>query len=549
MSKSAKGLRFAPLIRVSTESQAKQGESLKVQRDYIEKSVEQLGGIVEEGAWKEYGGQEHATIGQERKKFDRLLEDAGKRLFDAVIVADASRWSRDNRRSKEGLEILQKNGVRFFIGSSEFDLWSPQASLFLGMSTEMNEFFGKEQSRKSILSRIERAKQGKPSCGKLPFGRKWDEIKGWSLDEKKAQQLRWAAKEYLAGNMNMVQISKSLDMNQSNLWKIMCFRSGANWEVSFVKPDLGISEIINIEVPRILEDSVIDQIRAKSCLNKTYCRGDRKHQYLLSGFIFCSKCGYVLQGQTNRNSSHYYRHPAKNSRKVECDVQAWVRADIIEEIVMAELFKLYGDPVGLENAILRAIPDHDELRAMEDQLADCEKELVKVRKEIDQLVQMRLDGEISKDDLARTKAPKIEREAGLKAQLALLRPRLSSLPSEKAIRHKSRMAQKVMASALKAVHGSSEHLETMSWKNRRLLLEKVFCGVDADGRKLGVLVSFDEKAKSWAYEIRGGLEHIAGWLPKKSVDAYELVVEDEMSKNEIDIIEDFPSDRADSASH
>src|SRR5438128_751220 len=79
----SKKIRFAALIRVSTEKQEKQGESLRTQRSQVQESVNQIGGTVAE--W--YGGQEHATEGWEKKELDRLLRDSIHQRFDAVIVA------------------------------------------------------------------------------------------------------------------------------------------------------------------------------------------------------------------------------------------------------------------------------------------------------------------------------------------------------------------------------------------------------------------------------------------------------------------------------
>ena len=78
-----KPLRFASLIRVSTERKEKQGESLVTQRKGNERDVERLGGIIAEV----YGGAEHATPGWEKGEVDRLLADAARKKFDAVIVA------------------------------------------------------------------------------------------------------------------------------------------------------------------------------------------------------------------------------------------------------------------------------------------------------------------------------------------------------------------------------------------------------------------------------------------------------------------------------
>src|SRR4051794_22600888 len=59
MSQLKANLRFAAFIRVSTEQQEKQGESLRTQRTQNEKDVGLLGG--NSIAW--YGGQEHGTPG------------------------------------------------------------------------------------------------------------------------------------------------------------------------------------------------------------------------------------------------------------------------------------------------------------------------------------------------------------------------------------------------------------------------------------------------------------------------------------------------------
>jgi len=60
-------LRFAPLIRVSTEDQEKKGESLRTQKGQIKQYVKSLKGIIPDNCWI-YSGQEHATPDQERAK-------------------------------------------------------------------------------------------------------------------------------------------------------------------------------------------------------------------------------------------------------------------------------------------------------------------------------------------------------------------------------------------------------------------------------------------------------------------------------------------------
>ncbi len=86
-------IRFAPIIRVSTEKQKKKiRASLDHQTKNIERYVRQIGGTIP----KMYKGQESAMPGRDRKIFNDLLEDSELGLFDAVIVTNVDRFSRDN---------------------------------------------------------------------------------------------------------------------------------------------------------------------------------------------------------------------------------------------------------------------------------------------------------------------------------------------------------------------------------------------------------------------------------------------------------------------
>jgi DNA invertase Pin-like site-specific DNA recombinase len=73
-------LRFAALIRVSTEQQERTGESLRTQAKQNDQDVAFLSGKIV----ARYGGQEHATPGWEKGEVDRLIADAAKGKFDAV---------------------------------------------------------------------------------------------------------------------------------------------------------------------------------------------------------------------------------------------------------------------------------------------------------------------------------------------------------------------------------------------------------------------------------------------------------------------------------
>ena len=530
-------IRFAPLIRVSTEKQAAKGESLRTQKKYILQAVKQLGGVIPEHCWV-YSGQEHATPDQEREKLGKLLSDAGKGLFDAVMVCDASRWSRDNLRSKEALEGLVNNDIRFFILQTEFKLALPEQSMFLGLATEINEFHAKEQTRKSLINRIERAKRGHPVAGKLPFGRTYNKDLGkWGIDEEKRDKIVRAAKLYLEGEQ-LSKVAKMLGMNHSNLHKILTKRSGDKWEQRFRSEKLNIDEKVITRVPSLLPKDKIEKILKKADANKTYSHGFIKHSYMLARMIFCGKCGYAMFGQTNHRGKRYYRHQRRG--KVNCLHNGkYVPADMIENAVIVHLFSKFYDPKGLEQALKDAVLDGSKVKELNKEKKSLEKEIVKINRAKRNLIIM-----LEKSDLIANDEIFIERMQEHKSRVDYINNRLlnindklENLPTKENIKKvtssiKSKFSRIKMRADLKkntiaAYYRTDNRLYEMDTLEKRKFLQQFFDGKDQDGNRLGVYLNKSKKGK-WSFEIRGRLGNIKDTLPLKEGMARALLdIEDE----------------------
>jgi DNA invertase Pin-like site-specific DNA recombinase len=521
---------------VSTEKQEKQGESLNTQTRQIIQYVDFLHGIIPDNCWK-YKGQEHATPGQERSLLEQLLKDSDKGLFDAVIVNDPSRWSRDNQKNKEGLQILRNNGIRFFVGTVEYDLFNPTQMMFLGISTEMNEYTAKHQQLRSIESRIERAKKNMPSTGKIPYGRTYDKkTETWGIDTEKQKIIQQSADRYLSGE-GLQDIARSFNMNAANLHKILTKRAGTQWLCSFVHPELNINEKVLVTIPSLLDDTTIKKIHDKSKANKTYSHGVILHNYLLSRMIFCSKCGYTNFGYTNRSGNRYYRHV--RYRKINCTYHKYIPADEIENSVLIHLVNTLGDVERINNAIKNATPDISKVNGLTSEKEDLIVESKKINSQKEKVVEKVSKGILTDDEIQSQMTKLRDREVSISNRLQLIESELSNIPDKDKVKRLTALGMAVLADITK----DPKSVFKKSYKWKRNLVEHAFSGTDAHGKRLGVYI--EEDGEGWKFEIRGTLENTVLNLPLSDeylVDTFKIDTEFHDVNEELDKIrEDIKS--------
>jgi site-specific DNA recombinase len=515
-----KPIRFASLIRVSTERQQRQGESLRVQKTENNKAVDKLGGRIV----GTYGGQEHGTRGWEKAEVDRLLADGAKNKFDAVIVHYADRWSRDNLKSEEGLNLFKEHGIRFFVGDSEYDLFDEHKFFTLALFVNIGQLNAAAQNRKSLEAKIVRAKDGIPSSGNLPYGRTFDKrTKQWGIDTKKQRIVQDAAKRYLAGE-SLAKLADEHRMDTSNLHHVLTNRCGSTWTQVFHSKSLNIHHEQTMVVPPLLDLETIDAVKKRAKANKTYTHGQPKNRYLLSRVVFCATCGYTLFGQTVSADGvdyHYYRHAHKRKRKCEKRL-AWVNADDLDDAVFQDLFDLFGNAVGMKKAIYEAFPDAAEADDLRERLARAEESLGKVKRARDKIIRFIVQDRLTEEQ-AKMELDKLNRkESDLQVRIDRLNVGLERVPAKKKVDAFAKKVATTFQAYSKGLWIKAQEVntgwKTMTWEERRGLIEMVFSGETDDGKRMGVFVSWgDDQAgkrhKVWKYRIIGHLVDRKGRSP------------------------------------
>jgi DNA invertase Pin-like site-specific DNA recombinase len=554
MSQPTKALRFANRTRVSTEGQEKYGESLRTQKQRNEKDVERLGGVIV-GL---YAGQEHATPGFPTPEFDRLLEDAAKGLFDAVIVSYPDRLSRDPVKSALALETFKKYNIRLYVSGIFQDLHQPHIDFQFDMNAAVGKLLAAISAKKSLEVKIDSAKEGKPTCGKLPHGRSYDKETGWGVDEEKKAQIQDIARRYLAGEA-MPKLAKEVGKRRGSIHRILTTQCDDTWVQNFRSARFKIDESIPTPVPPLLDKETLKAIRAKLKANRTFDHRphNRKHDYLLSGKVFCAGCGYHMFGQPGFNP--YYKHGLPDERKRPCPVceqlgrRPGVRAADLERLVVEDLFQMFGNPEAIERAVKAAVPDCEKLQKRRAKVVD---ELAKKEKATNYVLTCQEQGLIT-DAVADARLKNLkEATVDLLSELDKLDETLAELPDAESIEVYvqcikrdginivtgkplgneinvfSEEVEPQVAASLREQGWSEEEINriavqqpggndlgtllSMTQEDRRKLVQAVFNCTQPNGDPAGVYVTVlpkltGRRARPFRYELRGRCQY--GDLP------------------------------------
>jgi len=506
-------LLFAPLIRVSTERQERQGESLRTQKGQLTQAVESIGGEV----YRWYEGQESASPDYERRILADLMADAQARKFDAVMVADLSRWSRDNGKSKQYIKILQRSGIRFFEGAREINLFDPTQAFVLGMGVEVAEFFAGQQAYKSIINRIARAKQGHPSCGKKPYGRIWDKTtKTWTVDKKAQAKVREIAKLYLTEDVSWRALGERFGMNPSNLCKILTLRSGPDWEQEFISKRCGIKETISIKVPPLLPEEIIKAVQMKSRDRASWDRKSRKNDYLFSKIIFDKETGFALTGLTNSKGMRYYRphHPDFGKDRYQ------VNAEVLEQAILREFFEVLSTKESLRQAVFEGNPVGKIAAQLQAEQNQKREELTRVEAQLESYVTAIGNADDVAAFMTRIKPRIVEYEDRVKALkdvVAGLEFQLSALPSDQEIEDVRDKWAGLLEAVRESFLSSGAALETLPFGPKRKLIKMIFGGADEAGKRYGIyIIRLPGKPRRYRFEAYGRIGGISGFLTSRT---------------------------------
>jgi DNA invertase Pin-like site-specific DNA recombinase len=353
-------------IRVSTPGQAKEGESLRTQREAIERYAQDRGWELIEV----YADEGISGAKNNRPALNALLDDAKKKKFDFVIIHSLSRFGRNARELLNNNEILKNKEIKLHSIKDGIDYSTHYGQAMLTMLAAIAQLERDTIDEQMKENKMARWKEHRIIIGKLPFGYDWDKTtKKIIIKDKEAEVYKKMVSIYLNEGNSFVDIAAYLDKEnikprRANKWAspvISYILKNPIYYGNYVvnrlmydgkkrtKKEKPKSEHIVWELDeglRLISKNKWDLIQKKTSFNKKKGKHIKiSEDYFLRDVLVCGECGGVIKprhGMEKKDKSRrryyacYWRWTSekelRDKGKKRCRLP-FINADDLEEYV------------------------------------------------------------------------------------------------------------------------------------------------------------------------------------------------------------------------
>jgi DNA invertase Pin-like site-specific DNA recombinase len=322
--------------RYSSDKQTEQSieGQLAACYDYAERE-----GIVVVG---EYVDRARSAKTDNRPEFQRMVTDSAKRLFDAILVYQLDRFSRNRYDSAIYKARLKKNGVRV-LSARENIAEDASGVLMEAVLEGMAEYYSAELSQKVRRGMDINATKCLFNGGTIPFGFKAEGEKHdrrLVLDPERAPYVKMIFDMYAAGR-TVKQITDHLNEKQVRTSTGSMFNKNSLHRMLTNKRYTGMYTYNGVEVPdgipRIVSDELFKKVQVTMEKNKEAPARARakKEEYLLTTKLFCGHCRDMMVGVsgTSGTGKTYNYYSCNKARQKVCHKKNVQKEDIENRVV------------------------------------------------------------------------------------------------------------------------------------------------------------------------------------------------------------------------
>lgn len=276
----------------------------------------------------------------ERPEFQRLIADAKRKKFEAVVVYKTDRFARNKYDSAVYKRELKRNGIQIFYAAEAIPD-GPEGIILESLMEGLAEYYSAELAQKIKRGMHESALKCQSTGSGRPLGYRVDEQKHFQIDPESAQTVQTIFEQYIKGESNAaicellnsrgLRTAQGKPFNKNSINRIIKNRKYIG---EYRYHDI----VVEGGMPAIISKDTFNLAQAEMERRRTRkAPKSPKAEYLLAGRLFCGHCKGPMQGVsgTGKSGNKWYYYYCGNTRgkNKTCDKKQ-VSRDSLERAVV-----------------------------------------------------------------------------------------------------------------------------------------------------------------------------------------------------------------------
>ena len=358
-----------------------------------------------------------------RREFQRMIDDSEKHIFDVIILYHTDRFARNRYDSAIYKHKLKENGVELRYATTDIPK-GPEGIILESIMEGWAEYYSAELSRKIKRGMRESALKCHSTGAGRCLGYRTAEDKSLVIEPEGAKAVQTVFDMYIKGKSH-ADICRYLNDCGFRTAQGKLFNKNSVTHIIRNKRYIGVYtyDDITIEdgIPAIISKDTFHLAQLEAAQRKTAKRPkEPKAEYLLSGKAFCGHCQKPLVGVsgTGKSGNKWYYYYCQESRAKRGCTKKPVKRDWLEREVVERTVAEVLQPEVIQHIAKKCYDLQMEYRQDNSDVLFYELKLKDVRKAIKNTMHAIESGVKTKTLPARLQELENEEEA-LEAELAI----------------------------------------------------------------------------------------------------------------------------------
>ena len=358
-----------------------------------------------------------------RREFQRMIDDSEKHIFDVIILYHTDRFARNRYDSAIYKHKLKENGVELRYATTDIPK-GPEGIILESIMEGWAEYYSAELSRKIKRGMRESALKCHSTGAGRCLGYRTAEDKSLVIEPEGAKAVQTVFDMYIKGKSH-ADICRYLNDCGFKTAQGKLFNKNSVTHIIRNKRYIGVYtyDDIMIEdgIPAIISKDTFHLAQLEAARRKTAKRPkEPKAEYLLSGKAFCGHCQKPLVGVsgTGKSGNKWYYYYCQESRAKRGCTKKPVKRDWLEREVVERTVAEVLQPEVIQHIAKKCYDLQMEYRQNNSDVLFYELKLKDVRKAIKNTMHAIESGVKTKTLPARLQELENEEEA-LEAELAI----------------------------------------------------------------------------------------------------------------------------------